>query len=248
VAAARITGAVVLGTCSGLDALAAELGIRIIGPNSFGIAVPGIGLNVSLSHIQPPAGRMALVTQSSSLARAVLDWAGPNGVGFSHIVGLGGNADFGFSAVLDWLSRDPSTGLILFDIRRIRRPRMVLSAARAASRLRPVVALRPGSRLLDPTGEGEAVFAAALRRAGVFMVVSFEEFLAAAETLTRSRPPRADAVAIVTNAIGPGRLAAERTRIGWAIDMVRGCRGVNDYLDGRFDEAVHAAEQVLKGA
>ena len=53
---------------------------------------------------------------------------------------------------------------------------------------------------------------------------------------------------IPLNPPGPGRLAAERTRIGWAIDVVRGCRGVNDYLDSRFDEAVHAAEQLLKGA
>ena len=44
-----------------------------------------------------------------------MDWAEPNGVGFSHVVGIGGNADLGFRPVLDWLSRDPGTGAILLD-------------------------------------------------------------------------------------------------------------------------------------
>jgi acyl-CoA synthetase (NDP forming)/RimJ/RimL family protein N-acetyltransferase len=192
-----------------LTALAQETGVRLLGGSSFGIAVPRLGLNASVSHIAVPPGRLALLTQSASMARAVLDWAGPNGVGFSHISGVGGNADLGFGVGLDWLSRDPDTGLILLDIRRVKGRRAFISAARAASRLRPVVAIRPGGYLIDPTGEADAVFEAALSRAGVFVVKQFEELLAAAETLSRSKPARGDGLAIVTNAIGPGRLAAD---------------------------------------
>jgi len=208
--AARGTyAAVALRQVAGLDGLAHAAGVRVLGPSSFGLAVPHLKLNASLSHIPVPAGRVALLTQSASLARAVLDWAAPNGVGFCHIVGVGGSADLGFSLALDWLSRSAETGLILMDIRRVRDRRAFISAARAASRLRPVVAIRPGARLVDPSGEAEAVMAAALNRAGVFMVRHFEEFLAAAETLSRSRPARGEQLAIVTNAIGPGRLAAD---------------------------------------
>jgi acetyltransferase len=192
-----------------LTALTQETGVRVLGASSFGIAVPRLGLNASVSHIKVPAGRVALLTQSASMARAVLDWAGPNGVGFSHISGVGGNADLGFGTGLDWLSRDPDTGLILMDIRRVKGRRAFISAARAASRLRPVVAIRPGGYLIDPSGQADAVFAAALSRAGVFVVHQFEELLAAAETLSRSKPARGDGLAIVTNAIGPGRLAAD---------------------------------------
>jgi acetyltransferase len=192
-----------------LAALARDSGVRVLGPHSFGIAVPRLGLNASLGHLPVPAGRVALLTQSASLARAVLDWAGPNGVGFSHIVGVGGNTNLGFGLALDWLSRDADTGLILVDIRRVRERRVFISAARAASRLRPVVAIRPGGLLMDPTGQADAVFAAALNRAGVFMARHLDEFLAAAETLSRSKPARAESLAIVTNAIGPGRLAAD---------------------------------------
>jgi acetyltransferase len=201
--------AVAISNIPNLAKLAAAAGVRALGPNAFGIAVPRLGLNATLSHMRIPAGRVAVMTQSAALARTVVDWAGPNGVGFSHIIGVGGNTDLGFGLGLDWLARDPSTGLILLDIRRVRGRRAFISAARAASRLRPVVAIRPGGRLLDPTGQSDEVFAAALNRAGVFVVRHLEEFLAAAETLSRSKPARGEAVAIVTNAIGPGRLAAD---------------------------------------
>ena len=208
--AARGTRAgIVMGMQGGLRAVAGETGLRVLGPGSFGLAVPGIGLDATRGHLPLLAGRIALVSQSAALCRAVLDWAEPNGVGFSHIVGVGGNDDIGFGLVMDWLSRDGGTGAILLDIRRLKDARAFLSAARAAARLRPVVALRAGGRLLDPTGAADAVFTAALRRCGVLCVETLEDLLAAAETLSRARPARSEALAIVTNAVGPAQLAAD---------------------------------------
>jgi acetyltransferase len=201
--------AVVVCGADGLSDPAYRAGVRVLGPESFGIAVPGIGLNASRAHLAPPAGRIGLVSQSASLCRTVLDWAQPNGIGFSHIVGIGRRADIGFGVVLDWLSRDPGTGAILLDIRQLRDRRAFLSAARAASRLRPVVALRPGGVLADPTGASERAFEAALRRAGVLYVGNLDDLLSAAEILARARPVRSEALSIVTNAIGAGRMAAD---------------------------------------
>ena len=199
--------AVVPGPCDGLSTQ--RTGVRCLGANSFGLAIPKLGLNATGSHLPPPPGRVALVSQSASLCRAVIDWAGPNGVGFSHVVGIGRNDDIGFSQILDWLSRDPDTGAILLDINNIRDSRRFLSAARAAARLRPVVAIHPGGRLADPAGNQQAAFEAALRRCGVLSVQRLEDLLAAAETLTRARPSRGESLAIVTNAATPARLAAD---------------------------------------
>jgi acetyltransferase len=201
--------AVVVGDAEGLSDPARRGGVRVLGPQSFGIAVPAIGLNASRAHLPVPAGRIGLVSQSASLCRTVLDWAQPNGVGFSHIVGIGDRADIGFGLVLDWLSRDPGTGAILLDIRRLQDRRAFLSAARAAARLRPVVAIRPGGLLADPTGSAERAFEAALRRAGVLCVADLEGLLTAAETLARARPARGEALSIVTNSISAGRMAAD---------------------------------------
>jgi acetyltransferase len=192
-----------------LSACAARTGVRVLGPHSFGIAVPRLNLNASRSHIPPPPGRLALISQSAALTRTVIDWAEPNGVGFSHVVGLGGSADIGFAMALDWLSRDPGTGAILLDIRRIKNPRLFLSAARAAARLRPVVAIRAGLSLQAQDGAADLSFEAALRRAGVLSVNRLEDLLAAAETLSRAKSVRYDRLAIVSNATGPGSLAAD---------------------------------------
>jgi acetyltransferase len=200
---------VVVCKAEGVRNAARTTGVRALGPGSFGVAVPEIGLNASRSHLTPKPGKIALVSQSSALCRAVVDWAEPNGVGFSHIVGIGANADIGFAIVLDWLARDPGTSAILLDIRRIKDRRAFLSAARAAARLRPMVAIRAGGLLLDPTGGADAALVAALRRCGVLAVPRLEDLLAAAETLSRAKPARGEALAIVTNAIGPAQLGAD---------------------------------------
>jgi acetyltransferase len=208
-AARGIFAAIALGLAPDIAEASAATGVRVLGPGAFGVAAPGLRLNATLSHLTPRPGRVALVSQSAALCRAVLDWAEPNGVGFSQVVGVGGNAGVGFGHTLDFLSRDPGVGPILLDIRRIRGRRTFLSAARAAARLRPVVAIRAGSRLIDPSGRAEAVFDAALNRAGLLTVQRLEDLLAATETLTRAPPARGEGLAIVTNAFGPGQMAAD---------------------------------------
>jgi acetyltransferase len=211
--------AVVPGAAPDLAALSARTGVRALGQGSFGLAVPGLGLNATLGQIAPRKGRLALVTQSSALARAVLDWAEAEAVGFSHVIGIGGNASLGFAAALDWLARDPGTGAVILEIRRVRNRRAFISAARAAARTRPVVAIRAGGRQTDPSGLSDAVMEAALRRAGVLVVSGLDDLLAAAETLARVRLRpgslgAGDRVAIVTTGIGPGMLAADRLIAG----------------------------------
>jgi acetyltransferase len=208
-AARGIRGAVVASTVPDLGALARDAGIRVLGPHSFGMVLPGLRLNASAMTAMPAAGRVALVGQSASLARTIIDWAVPNAVGFSHIIGIGGNTDIGFGLVLDHLSRDPGTGAILVQIDRLRDPRIFQSAARAAARLRPMVALAPGARMRDTDGTSHAAYEAAFSRAGILLTETLGEFLAAAETLTRVRPAMGDTLAIVSNSVSAGRLAAD---------------------------------------
>ncbi|HTQ70175.1 MAG TPA: GNAT family N-acetyltransferase, partial [Acidocella sp.] len=205
-------GAIVLSFMqgTGLREMALAAGIRTLGPHSFGMVLPALGLNASPFPLIPQRGRVALVGQSSSIARTVIDWAVPNGMGFSHLIGIGGNdATIGFGLVLDHLGRDPGTAAIMVEIDRLRDPRAFFSAVRMAARLRPVVAIAPGLRLRDPSGGAYAAVEAALVRAGVLLTATVSEFLAAAETLTRVKPARAESLAIVTNSVSLGRMAAD---------------------------------------
>ncbi|WP_424814409.1 GNAT family N-acetyltransferase [Roseococcus sp. YIM B11640] len=197
----------------GLAAKAEAAGVRALGERSFGLAIPALGLNATLAHLHVPKGRLALMAQSSAIARAAIDWAAGEGLGFSHIIGIGSNEDIGFAVGLDWLARDSGTACVLLELRKIKQRRLFISAARATARTRPVLALRPGGRSADPSGIQSAVMDAALRRAGVLSADGLEDWLAAAETLARLRPRiglgAGNRVAIVANGIGMARLAAD---------------------------------------
>jgi acetyltransferase len=173
---------------------------RFLGGHALGLIVPALGLNASLAGPMPKPGRLALVGQSRGFARAVLDHAATRGLGFSHVVGLGRNDDVGFTDTLDWLSRDPGTGAILLEISRIKNRRGFLSAARAAARGRPVVAIRtaPDAPADGDALPGDSVFAAALRRAGILCVEELDGMLAAIGTLTRVRPLAGERIAVVS--------------------------------------------------
>ena len=88
-----------------LDAARPHL-LRLIGPNCVGLIVPRIGLDASFSHLAPPQGGIAFVSQSGAIITAMLDWAAPRGIGFSHVVSLGDMADVDFGDMLDWLARN----------------------------------------------------------------------------------------------------------------------------------------------
>jgi acetyltransferase len=87
--------------------------LRLVGPNCVGIIVPGIGLDASFSHLAPPPGGVAFVSQSGAMITAMLDRAAPRAIGFSHVVSLGDMADVDFGDMLDYLATDPHTGAIL---------------------------------------------------------------------------------------------------------------------------------------
>jgi acetyltransferase len=192
--------------------------MRILGSDSLGLMVPAIGLNASYAHLTALNGRIAFVSQSGALCNAVLDWARPKGIGFSHFVSLGEASDVGFGDLLDYLGSDPSTRAILLYIESIRQRRNFMSAARAAARNKPVLAIKAGRQAegakaaASHTGAlagTDAVYDAALRRAGMLRVYDLDEMFAAVETLSRSRPTRGSTLTVLTNGGGIGVMAVD---------------------------------------
>lgn len=208
------------------DMLAATGGrsFRVIGPNCLGVLVPHAGLDASFSHLPAREGGIAFVTQSGAIVTAVLDWAQPRGIGFSHLVSLGTMADVDFGDMMDYLANDPRTDAILLYIEAIKEPRKFMSASRAAARMKPVLAVKAGRHdetaraAMSHTGAlagADAVYDAAFRRAGIVRVYALEELFDAVETLAIGRSPlpatseKRDRLAIVTNGGGLGVLAAD---------------------------------------
>ena len=191
---------------------------RIIGPNTVGLLVPPIKLNASFAHMAPASGGLALLSQSGAIATSLIDWAADEGLGFSHIVSLGDQADVDVGDYLDMLAGDAATKTILLYLESIPDPRKFISAARAAARLKPVIAIKSGRHeaaakaAATHTGAlsgADRVVEAALRRAGVLRVKGLGELFDAAETLARFRPLERSRVGIVTNGGGAGVLAVD---------------------------------------
>jgi acetyltransferase len=195
-----------------LLAIAAARGIRLLGPHSFGVIRPDLGLNATLGNAVAHPGRLALVAQSGAVCAAMLDFAASGGIGFSTVVALGGAMDIGFGELLDALLFDPQTEGILLYAETIGDPRRFLSALRAAARTKPVVLLKAGRSLEHGVADApspDAVFDAAMRRAGTVRVKTYAQLFAAARILAMHRISRGDRLAIVTNGHGPGTLAAD---------------------------------------
>jgi acetyltransferase len=192
--------------------------VRLLGPNCLGLMRPGSGVNATFAHGSANPGTIGLISQSGALCTAILDWALPNGVGFSNVVSLGAESDIDFGEVLDYMVADPRTENIFLYIEGIKNARRFMSALRAAARCKPVLLIKVGRH---PAGERAAlthtgalvgaddVFDAAVRRAGVVRLGNIGQMYAAAQALFSHFHPRGNRLMIVTNGGGPGVMAAD---------------------------------------
>ncbi len=197
--------------------------VRILGPNCLGLLVPGVCLNASFAPAAARPGSLAFLSQSGALATALLDWANSRGIGFSHFVSLGDSADVDLGDLLDYLAADAETRAILLYVESVAAARKFMSAARAAARHKPVLIVKSGRApegaraAASHTGAlagSDAVFDAAIRRAGMLRVDTMADLFDAAETLARAKPLRGERLAIVTNGGGAGVLAADALALG----------------------------------
>ena len=194
-------------------------GVRFIGPNCIGLVRPWNSMNATFLNSTTPKGRLALVSQSGALCSAISDWAEPHHLGFSALVSLGNSANIDFGDVLKFLSIDPKTDAILLYVEGVRQASSFITALQMAARLKPVIVLKAGrhnqSSQAAHTHTGaligsDAVFDAALERAGAVRVQTFGQLFAAAEILSASNRVAGNRLCIITNGGGAGVLAADR--------------------------------------
>lgn len=194
------------GTWALCRAWAEENRCELLGPRSFGAQRPHAGLNFSQHPVLARAGRVALVAQSRSIMAAVMDWAEDVHIGFSTAVSLGDEAVVGLSKVLDYLASDPRTDSIVLYLEDVGPAREFMSALRAAASVKPVIVLKAGRSDAD---SADAIFDAALRRAGAVRVRYFVQLFSAVKVLGYTRRPKGRRVALISNGNGPPQLAMD---------------------------------------
>lgn len=197
--------------------------LRLIGPNCLGLMSPHNGLNATFAATAARPGHVAFISQSGALCSAVLDWSWRENVGFSAFISIGSMLDVGWGDLIDYLCADPHTHGLLLYMESVGDARSFVAAARAAAPTKPIVVLKAGrtaeaahaaaSHTGSLTGSDE-VFDAALRRAGVLRVDTVAELFGMAEVLANQPIPAGPRLVIVTNAGGPGALAADTLVLG----------------------------------
>jgi acetyltransferase len=192
--------------------------MRIIGPNCLGVLHPPSGLNASFAATMARPGNVALLSQSGAICTSILDWARETHVGFSSFVSVGAMIDVDFADLIDYFGDDPQTQSIILYMESIGDVRKFLSAARNVARTKQVIVVKSGRHeagaraAASHTGAlagADEVFDAAFRRAGVLRVTTIPDLFNMSEILAMQPQPRGPALAIITNAGGPGVMATD---------------------------------------
>ncbi|HRY15105.1 MAG: bifunctional acetate--CoA ligase family protein/GNAT family N-acetyltransferase [Candidatus Competibacteraceae bacterium] len=184
--------------------------LRILGPDRLGMAIPVHRINASLSRTPLLRGSISVVTQSSTMMHAIIHWGHLRNIGFSHLISLGDQWDVDCSHLLDYLAREAQTRAILLYLENVRNPRLFLSAARAAARVKPVIALKP--RTANGHGADEAIFDAAIGRVGMLRVDTLEHWFNAVKALALSPSPQRNRLFILGNSHSIGLVAGDMLR------------------------------------
>jgi acetyltransferase len=181
--------------------------VALLGPYSFGLQRPHLGLNLSQHPVLARSGRAALIAQSRTIMASVMDWADDAHIGFSAVVAISDEAFTSLPEVLDYLASDPRTDSIALYIDETGYSREFMSALRAAASVKPVVVLKSGATL--DTEQANAAFDAALRRAGAVRVRYYIQLFAALKVFTHSHRPKGPRMAVISNGEGPAQLALD---------------------------------------
>jgi acyl-CoA synthetase (NDP forming)/GNAT superfamily N-acetyltransferase len=209
-----------LDALQGADLLAAcrRYGMRLVGPNCFGVAVPGIGLDATFAARHPAPGRVGLVMQSGGLGFALVDRLSRLGLGISSFASVGNKYDVSSNDLLTWWEQDGTTELAVLYIESFGNPRKFARTARRLGARMPVLAVEAGRSAAGQQAASSHTAAAAtplvtrkalFEQAGVIATDSLGELLDAAALLASQPVPAGRSVAVISNIGGAGVLAAD---------------------------------------
>jgi acetyltransferase len=198
--------------------LCKSAGVRMLGPNCLGLINTEHHMNASFAKQMPQAGGISVVSQSGALCTAILDWAAAQGVGLAKLISIGNKPDLDETDFLSVLAADAQTKVIACYLENITQGDEFLKAAEAAANIKPVVVLKVGTSKAgvkaasSHTGSlagADIAYGAAFKRSGVIRAHNFEALFDCAIAFAMQPVPRGDRVAIITNAGGPGIIAAD---------------------------------------
>ena len=206
-------------------------GMRVIGPNSFGIINndPEVRMNASLAPTVPPHGRLGLFAQSGALGIAVLASAARRNLGISTFGSSGNRVDVSGNDFMQYWIDDDATDAVGLYLESMGNPRKFSRIARNLAMIKPVIVVKSGvSRFGVPPGHRvrrtkarPEVFSAMLRQAGVIRVENVHQLFDVAQLVVHQPLPRGQRVAVVGNSDALGTLTADACS-SWGLEVTHG--------------------------
>ena len=193
-------------------------GVRLMGPNVLGLINTHNKMNASFATRMPATGGISIISQSGALITSILDWAAGRHHGLGKLISMGNKADLNEVDFLKALGNDEQTKVIVGYLESIESGENFIRCAEAVAQKKPIVILKVGTTdaggraASSHTGSlagADIAYGAAFKRAGVIRADTFEELLDAATAFSMQPLPKGDRVAIITNAGGPGIMAAD---------------------------------------
>ena len=193
-------------------------GMRLVGPNCFGVAVPDLGLDATFAVHHPAAGSAGLVVQSGGVGVALLEHFSRLGIGISSFASIGDKLDVSGNDMLQWWAEDGITRLAVLYLESFGNPRQFARTAARVSASMPVLTVHAGRSVPGQRAAASHTAAAAaplitrqalFEQAGIIATTSFGELLEAAVLLASQPVPAGSRVCILSNAGGAGVLAAD---------------------------------------
>jgi acetyl coenzyme A synthetase (ADP forming)-like protein len=203
-----------------LLAIVRRYGMRMVGPNCLGVlnTDPEVQLNATFAPAWPLRGNVALSSQSGALGVAILDYAKELGLGISSFFSIGNKADVSSNDLIEYWENDPKTSVILLYLESFGNPQHFVKLARRVSRSKPIVAVKSGrtrtgrraaSSHTGALAGSEMAVEATFRSAGVMRTDTIDDLFDTALLLAHQPLPLGPRVAVLTNAGGPGIMAAD---------------------------------------
>jgi acetyltransferase len=198
--------------------IAKQSGIRVIGPNCLGVIVPANNLNASFGGDIPLAGAIGYLSQSGALMAAILDMANANGIGFSKLISIGNKADIDELDVMKSLGNDPETQVIAGYLESIEDGNAFIREAEKISHTKPIILIKSGGTSAGAKAASshtgslagtETAYEAVFERSGIIRCNSIREQFDYAIAFANQPLPAGSSVAVITNAGGPGIMAAD---------------------------------------
>jgi acyl-CoA synthetase (NDP forming)/RimJ/RimL family protein N-acetyltransferase len=210
---------------------ARENGLRVVGPNSFGLinTDPEVRLNASLAPQMPCAGGLGLFAQSGALGIAVLASADRRGLGVSDFASAGNRVDVSGNDLMQYWIDDDNTAAVGLYLESIGNPRKFSRIARGLAQRKPVIAVSsgvsaygapPGHRVRQ-THMPAGAFGAMLRQAGVIRVENVHQLFDVAQLVIHQPLPAGQRVAVVGNSDALGALTAQAV-LSWDLQISHG--------------------------